>query len=105
MSQMIRMSYTDMHQAADEFKNRSVEVEQLLSSLERQLEELFTTWEGAAEATFMAEWASCKNKLKDTPSMLAEIGRALEVTARTIRDAEEKAKQQTQATIVSDNRR
>lgn len=101
----IRMSYLEMNQVAEEFKNKAVEVQQILTFLEQQADQLFTTWEGVAETAFMAEWASCRNKLKDTPPMLDEISRALFQTAQAIREAEEQAKRITQSTIVSDDRR
>ncbi|MCS6773294.1 MAG: WXG100 family type VII secretion target [Anaerolineae bacterium] len=101
----IRMSYVEMRQVADDFRNRAVEVQQILSLLAREVDQLFTTWEGAAETTFMMEWSSCRNKLQDTPPMLDEISRALHQTAQTIQEAEERARNITQSTIVSDNPR
>lgn len=103
MSQ-IRMSYLEMRQVAEDFKNKAVEVQQILRFLEGQMDQLFCTWEGMAETAFMAEWASCRSKLQDTPPMLDEISRALFQTAQAIQEAEQRAKSIPQTNIVSDGR-
>lgn len=100
----IRMTYSEMRAVSEDFRMRASDIEMILANLNRQMDDLLTCWEGAAEAAFMPELHNCQSKLKDTPPMLREISEALRRTAQEIEEAETKAKTIAQSTIVSDGR-
>lgn len=101
MSQ-IRLNYDEMTAVAVDISGCADEARTAIRAIEQAVGELTPLWQGKARAAFDPAFAACLKEMSHVPLMLDQIGAALHGTARTIRLAEQRARDGIEATVAAD---
>ncbi len=101
MSQ-IRLNYDEMTAVAADISGCADKARAAIHAIEQAAGELTPLWQGKARAAFDPAFAACLKEVSHVPLMLDQIGAALHGTARTIRQAEQRARDGIETTVVAD---
>jgi WXG100 family type VII secretion target len=101
MSQ-IRLNYDEMSAVAVDISGCAEEARTAIHAIERAVGELTPLWQGKARAAFDPAYAACLRDMSHVPLMLDQISTALHGTARTIRLAEQRARDAIETVVVDD---
>ena len=99
----IDIPYEELNRAARVLQAQGEAVLLISTQLRARANELHAAWEGAAEMEFMAQFASCQNRLARTPILLAFLSQGLLGTVSTLAQAEVQAQAVLHNTITADN--
>ncbi len=78
---MIKVNLRETRDAADFFRKKQQELEQISRRLNSELQGLYAQWEGMSEQTFMQDYQQAEQILMQTGTVLQEIAKALDTIA------------------------
>lgn len=101
----IRLNYDEMTAVAVDIGGCAEEARAAIHAIERAVGDLTPLWLGKARAAFDPAYAACLRDMSHVPLVLDQISTALYVTARTIRLAEQRARDAVETAVVDDTAR
>jgi len=93
---LIRVTSEELRQQGGNTTSAAANVQDLLTTLQNQITDLSTRWEGAASSSFQSLYADWQNGARTVHQSLEGIAKLLGVAADTYENAEQSIKSSTQ---------
>lgn len=103
MQGQIQVPYPGLQSVARGCQTCATELQAVLQALDGRTAQLLAGWDGVAEESFMAELASCRQRLAAAPVFLTQLGQALSHAAAHLEQEEQAAGQSIVQTVTADD--
>jgi len=100
---VINLNYQQMRAVANDIRAQAEQAHNVIASLQRGVNRLMPTWEGASQVAFQSAYQICQKDLDRVPLMLEQISQTLTQIAAQIEQAEQQVQTSIHTTITADD--
>lgn len=89
MAERITITPQELETSATNFNTKADEIRDILQFLQTEVNNLESTWDGAAQDQFFASYSEMQTTLNQFPEVLDGIAAQLNAVAQTLRETDE----------------
>ena len=93
MAERITITPEELRTSSTNFATKAGEIREILEYLKQEVDNLETTWQGAAQSQFFQQYEEMQSTLNQFPDVLDGISSQLTTVATTLEDTDEQLRQ------------